>query len=48
MNNVDLDVLSNNGVENIFSHSNAVDRFGEENITKWVKMLIIKILKFHI
>lgn len=48
MNNVDLDVLSKNGVENIFLHSNAIDKFGEENIIKWVKTANDKNIKVHI
>lgn len=48
MNSVDLDVLSENGVENVFLHSSAVDRFGGENVTKWVKTANDKNIKVHI
>lgn len=48
MNDVDLDVLSKNGVENIFLHSNAIDLFGEENVTLWIKKANDKNIKVHI
>lgn len=48
MNNVDLDKLSNNGIENIFLHSSAVDRFGEKNVSSWIKKANSKNIKVHI
>ncbi|KZX15623.1 hypothetical protein MBCUT_13960 [Methanobrevibacter cuticularis] len=48
MNDVDLDTLSKYGIENIFLHSNAVDRFGEKNVTEWIKKANSKNIKVHI
>ena len=48
MYNVDLDTLSENGVENIFLHSSAVDRFGEEEVASWIKKANSKNINVHI
>jgi len=48
MNNVNLDTLSNNGIENIFLHSSAVNRFGEEEVSSWIKKANNKNIKVHI
>jgi len=48
MNAVDLDTLSKNGFENIFLHSSAVERFGQENVTNWIKKANSKNMKVHI
>jgi len=48
MYNVNLDTLSNNGIENIFLHSGAVDRFGEEKVSSWIKEANAKNMKVHI
>ncbi|MDR2873351.1 MAG: putative glycoside hydrolase [Methanobrevibacter sp.] len=33
---VNLDVLANNGIKNIFLHESAVKRFGVNNVEKWI------------
>ena len=48
MNDVDLDTLSENGIENIFLHSSAVDRYGEKNVSAWIKKANNKNIKVHI
>ncbi|MBZ9571051.1 putative glycoside hydrolase [Methanobrevibacter sp. TMH8] len=48
MNKVNLDALSNNGIKNIFLHSSAVDRFGEKNVSNWIKKANAKDIKVHI
>ena len=48
MNDVDLDKLSQNGFENIFLHSSAVERFGEENVSSWIKKANSKNINVHI
>lgn len=48
MNNVNLDTLSKNGIENIFIHSSAVDKFGAKNVSEWVKKANDKDIKVHI
>lgn len=48
MNDVDLETLSNNGIENIFLHSSAVDRFGEKNVSAWIEKANSKNISVHI
>jgi len=48
MDDVDLDILSKNGVQNIFLHSSAVDEFGENNVSAWAKKANKKGIKVHI
>lgn len=48
MNKVNLDALSNHGIKNIFLHSSAVDRFGEKNVSNWIKKANAKDIKVHI
>lgn len=48
MNDVDLNTLSNNGIENIFLHSSAVEKFGEDNVSSWINKAHAKNIKVHI
>jgi len=48
MNNVNLDTLSKNSIENIFLHETSVDRFGKENVEKWIKKAHAKNISVHI
>jgi hypothetical protein len=48
MNDVDLDTLSDNGIENIFLHSSAVSLYGEDNVSAWIKKANDKNIKVHL
>ncbi|MGL4669560.1 MAG: putative glycoside hydrolase [Methanobacteriaceae archaeon] len=45
---VDLDQLSNYGIDNIFLHSFAVDKYGQKNVEEWIAKANSKGIKVHI
>lgn len=48
MESVNLDTLSENGIENIFLHSSAVNIFGEKKVSEWIKKANDKDITVHI